>query len=76
MSVTSRKLKALELPDLHNAQVSAASIPDYFLWRDWMRSRYHYAAVVRMAVYLGFKIPGRGFYHRMRRCGQRRIKHA
>lgn len=74
MSESSRKLKVIELPELHEAQLAAAAIPDYFLWRDWMRSRYNYAKVVRMAVYLEFKIPGRSFYQKMRRLGQRRFK--
>jgi hypothetical protein len=75
MSVTSRKLKAIEFPALHDAQLSAASIADHGAWKQWMRERYHYAAVVRMAIYMGFKIPSRSFYYRMRSCGIKRMKH-
>lgn len=71
MSVSSRKLKAIELPNLRYAQIKAADIAAYPVWLNWMRSTYSYALAVRMAVYMGFKVPNHGFYMAMRKAGMR-----
>lgn len=73
MSMSSRMLKAIELPDLYLAQVHAAAMPDYLQWRTWMRETYTYALVVRMSIHMGCKIPGRGFFNLMRQQGLKSV---
>ncbi len=70
MSISSRKLKADELPDLRLAQLQAARMNEYWDWLAWMRETFSYSVAVRMAIHLGYKVPGHGFYTSMRKIGK------
>lgn len=64
-----RKLSQKEIPQLVEAQLLATK-HHYTEWVQLMRKSYPYGLVVRMAQYLGFTLPGRGFYRSMRKEGQ------
>jgi hypothetical protein len=71
MSISSRTLKEHEFEYLAHAQIKAATLPNYHSWLNYMLHYASYALAVRMAVYVGCKMPGRDFYDRMqKRCQQ------
>jgi hypothetical protein len=55
---------------LKEAQLKAAELPGYKEWVTWMREHHPYARAVRMALFLGFKIPNKDFYLRMQQLGK------